>query len=67
MAKQKEIDDLSKMLANANEMHEKQINKLNTELRERLTPAEMTRIKSILVTLQVFVVGLVEYSKLEFL
>lgn len=35
------------------ERYEQEINDLNAELRERLTPAEMANIKSILVTLQV--------------
>ena len=48
-------------------MYEKQINELNVELQERLTPMEMSRIKSILVTLQVFVKLSIQYSKLVFL
>lgn len=40
-------------LSQVKEHYDQEIKDLNAELRERLTPAEMANIKSILVTLQV--------------
>ena len=53
MHKEKELELAREELRKAHEESERQVSELNNELRERLTPAEMERIKSILVTLQV--------------
>lgn len=51
--KEEELDQVKEVLKATKERYEQEINDLNAELRERLTPAEMANIKSILVTLQV--------------